>query len=172
MFELILTYFLTPTVLFFAVGLLASILRSDLEIPKSIGDALSLYLLIAIGLKGGIELSKYPLSDLVQPIAAALFLGTVIPVIVLIFLRKVLKLDLDNSIALAATYGSVSIVTFGAALAFLENMQTPFEGYMSGLVVVMEIPAIFISLMIFRFLEKPANFQVARHQVGISAFSS
>ncbi|WP_088103157.1 sodium-dependent bicarbonate transport family permease [Halalkalibacter urbisdiaboli] len=166
MFEMILNYFLTPAVLFFAAGLIASILRSDLEIPKSISDALSLYLLIAIGLKGGIELSKYPLSDLVQPIIAALILGCFIPFVVLAFLRKALKLDLKNSVALAATYGSVSIVTFGAGLSFLENLNVPYEGYMSGLVVLLEIPAIFISLMLLHLLNKPASYQVPHQKVG------
>ncbi|MGF9712112.1 sodium-dependent bicarbonate transport family permease [Paenibacillus sp. JMULE4] len=156
MFDIFIANMTSPAVLFFALGLIASQLKSDLKIPKGLSETLSIYLLVAIGLKGGIELSKYPLSVLVNPIAGGLLLGMVIPLLT-VFVLRMLKLDIYNAVALAATYGSVSIVTFGAAVDFLEKTGTAYETYMSAVVAIMELPALVISLILLNMFKNAAT---------------
>ncbi|WP_166239824.1 sodium-dependent bicarbonate transport family permease [Paenibacillus turpanensis] len=153
MLEIMLQNLITPVVLFFALGVIASFVKSDLKFPAGLSEALSIYLLIAIGLKGGIELSEYPLQAMAKPIAAALLLGTLIPVLVLTLFRWI-GLDLKNAVGLAASYGSVSIVTYGAAVSFLGHTQTEYEGYMSAMVALMESPAILVSLFLLKAIEQ------------------
>ncbi|MDL4840407.1 sodium-dependent bicarbonate transport family permease [Aquibacillus rhizosphaerae] len=152
MSEIILENLLSPVVLFFILGIIAAIFKSDLKFPDGLSEGLSIYLLIAIGIKGGIELSHYSIESVVAPILGALFLGIIIPFIT-IFILKVIKLDLKNSIGLAATYGSVSIVTYGAAISFLEKNGTAYEGFMNALVVLMESPAILVSILLLKVIE-------------------
>ncbi|WP_368503416.1 sodium-dependent bicarbonate transport family permease [Alkalihalophilus sp. As8PL] len=165
MSEIIIGNLLSPAVLFFLLGIIAAICKSDLKFPKGISEALSIYLLLAIGIKGGIELSKYSIEEVFVPIIGVLFLGFSIPIFTLLILRFI-KLDLENSIGLAATYGSVSIVTYGAAVSFLDKIGTPYEGFMNALVALMESPAILLSLILLKVLEK--NKQLA----GISPSQS
>ncbi|WP_028612479.1 sodium-dependent bicarbonate transport family permease [Paenibacillus harenae] len=173
MSDIILQNLLSPVVLFFALGILAAMMKSDLKFPAALSDALSIYLLIAIGLKGGIELSHYALGSVLKPILGTLFLGVLIPFIAMIILRF-MKMDLKNSIGLAATYGSVSIVTYGAAISFLEAYGKSFEGYMNVIVVLMESPAIFISLLLLKLMEKNKELAMvhARQRIGIRAGNS
>jgi hypothetical protein len=152
MMDIVLFNLVSPAVLFFVLGFTASFFKSDLKFPQALSESLSIYLLIAIGLKGGIELSRYSLGTLFAPIVGTLILGIVIP-IVMFLVCTALKIDRKNAIALAATYGSVSIVTFGAAIAFLEETNIEFESYLSAMVVLLESPAIFISLMLLGWLE-------------------
>lgn len=152
MWDIFIANMTSPAVLFFALGLIASQLKSDLKIPNGLSETLSIYLLVAIGLKGGIELSKYPLSVLVNPIAGGILVGLIIPLLTVFVLRK-LKLDMYNAVALAATYGSVSIVTFGAAVDFLEKTGTSYETYMSAIVAIMELPALMISLFLLNMFK-------------------
>ncbi|WP_096199033.1 sodium-dependent bicarbonate transport family permease [Bacillus sp. FJAT-45350] len=154
MLDMVVQNLLSPAVLFFLLGIIAAMVKSDLKFPQGLGEALSIYLLIAIGLKGGIELSNYSLATVSKPIVAALFLGTVIPIVTLFVLRKLMKMDLKNAIGLAATYGSVSIVTYGAAITFLENSNTSYESFMNAMVVLMEVPAILVALLLLGILEK------------------
>jgi hypothetical protein len=139
-------------VLFFVLGLIAAIVQSDLKFPAALSETLSMYLLIAIGLKGGLQLSHYSLSDLLKPIGGTLLLGVCIPVIVYVICQLV-RLDVYNAAALAATYGSVSIVTYGAAVSILEHQQMTFEPFMHAMVVILESPAIFISILLLRARE-------------------
>ncbi|GAB7388779.1 sodium-dependent bicarbonate transport family permease [Bacillaceae bacterium] len=151
--EMVWQNLLSPVVLFFVLGFVAAIVKSDLKFPNGLSEALSLYLLIAIGMKGGMELSHYALNTVVTPILGTLFLSVLIPVLTFIVLRF-MKMDLKNAIALAATYGSVSIVTYGTAISFLEKNGLDYEGFMNVLVVIMESPAIFVSLLLFKLLQK------------------
>ncbi|WP_017727889.1 sodium-dependent bicarbonate transport family permease [Halalkalibacterium ligniniphilum] len=153
MSEIILENLLSPVVLFFVLGIIAAVFKSDLKFPNGLSEGLSIYLLIAIGLKGGIELSKYSIESVINPILGALFLGIAIPFITL-FILRLMKMDLKNSIGLAATYGSVSIVTYGSAISFLEKNGTTYEGFMNALVVLMESPAILVSLLLLKIIEK------------------
>ncbi|MBU8908837.1 sodium-dependent bicarbonate transport family permease [Desertibacillus haloalkaliphilus] len=170
MIEIITENLLSPVVLFFVLGLIAAIFKSDLTFPKGLSEALSIYLLVAIGLKGGIELSNYTLEAVIQPIAGTLFLGIATPILTLIILRFTLKLDINNAIGLAATYGSVSIVTYGAALSFLENHSIGYESFMNAMVVLMEIPAILVALFIYGAIKTTKKQPMApTKQVGITA---
>lgn len=152
--SIITTNLLSPAVLFFVLGLIAAMVKSDLKFPKGLSEALSIYLLAAIGLKGGIELSKHAGADLIHPIIGALFLGTFIPIITIVVCRLIIKLDIKNSVALGATYGSVSIVTFAAAISFLEMSNIQFESFMTAIVVLLESPAIIVSLILLHWLRK------------------
>ncbi|WP_111644882.1 sodium-dependent bicarbonate transport family permease [Paranoxybacillus vitaminiphilus] len=166
MLEIILTNLVSPAVLFFALGLIASWVKSDLKFPSALSESLSIYLLIAIGIKGGIELSEHSVHELIKPVAGTLLLGILIPIITFVICRR-MRFDRKNAIGIAATYGSVSIVTFGAALAFLNMQNVPYESYMNALVVLLESPAIILSIFMLHFLKrvKPENqMEVLRNQ--------
>lgn len=156
MSEIILQNLLSPVVLFFILGIIAAIFKSDLKFPSGLSEALSIYLLIAIGIKGGIELSHYSIESVIAPIAGALFIGIIIPIITLLIL-KLIKMDFKNAIGLAATYGSISIVTYGAAISFLDKSGISYEGFMNAIVVLMESPAILVSLLLLKIVENKDN---------------
>jgi len=156
MSDIVISNLTSPAILFFLLGIMASLVKSDLKFPKGLSETLSIYLLIAIGLKGGIELSEHSFNDIIRPLLGTLFLGIVIPIITFVICRRI-GIDLKNAVAIAATYGSVSIVTFGAAIAFLDQMNTSFESYMNAFVVLLESPAIIVALFIYRFIEKGAH---------------
>lgn len=153
MLEMVAQNLLSPAVLFFVLGIFAALVSTDFHLPKGFTEGLSTYLLIAIGLKGGIELSNYSLAAVSKPIIGTLFIGSIIPIITLMILRRFLKMDLKNAIGLAATYGSVSIVTYAAAITFLDNLSINFESYMNAIVVLMEVPAILVALLLLGILE-------------------
>lgn len=166
MAEIILQNLLSPVVLFFILGLLAAIFKSDLKFPNGLSEGLSIYLLIAIGLKGGIELSQYSLNTVIRPVMATLLIGGMIPFIIL-FILRFMKIDFKNSIGLAATYGSISIVTYGAAISFLDSKGTGYEGFMNAMVVLMESPAILVSILIMKIMEKnEVSLNVPSHSIG------
>jgi uncharacterized protein len=148
--DLIQLNLLSPVVLAFALGIVARLVRSDLHIPDQLYSALSIYLLLAIGLKGGAELSKTPLSSFWAPALATLVIGTVIPCWCYAILRGLGRFGVADSAAIAAHYGSVSAVTFSASLTFLEGLQVSYEGFMPTLVAFLEVPAIVIALLLAR----------------------
>ncbi len=167
MSEIISQNLLSPVVLFFVLGLLAAILKSDLKFPNGLSEALSIYLLIAIGIKGGIELSHYSLASVAGPIVATLFIGGTIPLIIL-FITRLMKMDLKNSIGLAATYGSISIVTYGAAISFLDKNEITYEGFMNAMVVLMESPAILVSIFLMKIIERNKDvLSIPSQSVGV-----
>ncbi len=128
----LLANFLSPPILFFLLGLSATLVRSDLELPSPLPKILSLYLLLAIGFKGGAELVQSGLSAQVAlTLGAAILTALIVPVYSFYLLR--LKLDVPNAAAIAATYGSVSAVTFITAVAFLDATKTPYSGHMVAL---------------------------------------
>ncbi|MCX8056473.1 MAG: sodium-dependent bicarbonate transport family permease [Ignavibacteria bacterium] len=139
-----------PVILFFAVGLLAGIIKAELKIPEAIYEILSIYLLLAIGLKGGVQLATVELQTILKPVFGTLFIGIIIPFIAFIILRKIGKLDRYNSAAIAAHYGSVSAVTFAVVLTFLEKFNVPYESYSTILLVILEIPAIGVGILLAR----------------------
>jgi hypothetical protein len=146
-FETLLNNILHPPVLFFFLGLAAIAFKSDLEIPPQIGKFLSLYLLFDIGIKGGEELFHSGFSPLVvKVIIACLILSFTIPFIVYKVLR--IKLDVFNAGAIAATYGSISAVTFATSVSFLESSNITFGGYMVAGMALMESPAIIAGLIL------------------------
>jgi uncharacterized protein len=145
-----LTSILSPMVLAFLLGIIASRIKSDLKFPDSLYQSLTIYLLIAIGMKGGYKLSLATFSEVFQPAMVAIGLCCSIPLWTYWLMRRAGKFDVYNSAALAAHYGSVSAVTFSAALAFHESLQIPFEGFMPSMLAMMEIPAILIGISLAR----------------------
>ncbi len=148
MFEILSASLLSPVVLAFLLGALAVLVKSDLEIPDALYQALSIYLLFAIGLKGGVALSETPVADVWRPALATLALGIVTPLTAYAVLRRLGRFDVVNAAALAAHYGSVSAVTFIAAQSVAVAAGVPPEGFMPALVAVLEVPAILIGLLI------------------------
>lgn len=140
---------LNPPVLFFFLGMAAGFLRSGLEIPKAFSQFLSLYLLMAIGFKGGTALASSGLSgEALAALSAAVGLSIVIPLYVFSVLRR--KLEGADAAAIAASYGSVSLVTFIAATEFLKSLSLPYGGHMVAALALMESPAIIIGVWLAR----------------------
>jgi len=144
------TSILSPMVLAFLLGIIASRVRSDLKFPDSLYQSLTIYLLVAIGMKGGHKLAQAEFSSVWQPSLVAVGLCCSIPLWTYWLMRRVGKFDVANAAALAAHYGSVSAVTFSAALAFHESLKIPYEGFMPSMLAMMEIPAILIALSLAR----------------------
>jgi len=146
---LILDNLLTPPVLFFCLGLAAVFFRSDLEIPQPLPKLFSLYLLFAIGFKGGVELRHSGLSyDVTVGLGLGLLLACVVPIYTFFVLRT--KIDTANAAAIAATYGSISAVTFIAATSFLDKLGIPYGGYMVASMALMESPAIVFGVLLYQ----------------------
>jgi hypothetical protein len=132
----------------FVLGLLAVAIKSDLRLPESVYQGLSIYLLLGIGIKGGVALSEANLSEVWLPILGTLALGIVIPLLAFFLLGTVTKLDTVNKGALAAHYGSTSLVTFSAALIFVESQNISYEGFVTTLLAILEVPGIIIGLLL------------------------
>ncbi|MCU0542945.1 MAG: sodium-dependent bicarbonate transport family permease [Oscillatoriaceae cyanobacterium Prado104] len=148
-FSLILSNILNPPVLFFFVGMAAIWLKSDLEIPQPLPKLFSLYLLFAIGIKGGHEILESGLTlEIGFTLLAAILMACVVPIYSFFILR--LKLDVYNSAAIAATYGSISAVTFITASALLTKLELSFGGHMVAALALMESPAIVIGIFLVR----------------------
>ena len=153
-----------PAILFFIFGVLAGTVKSNLEIPPAISRFLSLYLLMALGLKGGFALSQSGLTASVGiSLAAAVLLAIVIPLIGYAVLRRFVS-GFDAA-AVAATYGSVSAVTFVTAVQTLENQGVPYGGHMAAAMALMESPAIILAVVLANSLRQKQASGVAR-QVG------
>jgi hypothetical protein len=135
-------------VLAFALGILASRLKTDMRISKNAVEIISFVLLLAIGLKGGFALQKNGLGDSGLPILTTLLLGSLIPLIAFALLKLVRKLSQVDRGAIAAHYGSTSLVTFTAALVFLDNSKIEYEGLVTTLLVVMEVPGLLIGILL------------------------
>ena len=141
---------LIPAVLFFALGFVAQAVRSDLKFPPELAKALSIYLLLGIGLKGGIELSHADMGDALNAVAAALVLGFALPIVAYAILLAG-RLDKLNASAIAAHYGSVSAGTFLTAIAYMNAQEIAYESYPVIMLAIMESPAIIVGLLLARF---------------------
>ena len=147
--DLALGNLLSPVVLFFALGLFAAIARSDLTIPEAVAKGLAIYLMMAIGLKGGVEVAKQGLTaKLVLTITAGAILSFVLPFLAYAILRATSRLSAVNAAAVAAHYGSISAVTLAVGIEVLGRANLPFEGYLIAVAAVMETPAILAALLI------------------------
>jgi len=140
---------LSPPILFFLLGIFASRVKSDLEVPHQIGKALSYYLMVVIGFKGGVQLSASEIDfKLFYSLATAITIGFLLPFVAYQLLRWTTNLDRINSAAIGAHYGSVSVVTFIAAVSFLAIHDVKYEGYLVAMMALMEAPAILSALLI------------------------
>lgn len=146
---------LDPAILFFVFGVFAGAVRSNLEIPPAIAKFLSLYLLMALGLKGGFALSQSGFgAQVVVGLGAALTMAFVVPALGYHFLKR--HVSRFDAAAVAASYGSVSAVTFVTAMQFLESNQLAFGGHMAAAMVIMESPAILMAVLLANSLRQQA----------------
>ncbi len=152
-FEILISNLTNPTLLFFVLGVIAASIKSDLEIPPSTSKFIALYLLFSIGFKGGQELA---LSGFTSEITYALLFSILISAVIPFYSFFILKqnLGVSNAGAVAATYGSVSAVTFVAAVTFLEAQQIEFGGHMVAVMALMESPAIIVGVILMRRYDK------------------
>ena len=146
--EAALTNITSIPVLAFVLGLLAVAIKSDLRLPEPLYQGLSIYLLLGIGIKGGVALSEANANEVALPILGTLLLGVTIPVLAFWVVGRLTKLDAINRGALAAHYGSTSLVTFSAALIFLDSQAVEYEGFVTTLLAILEIPGIVVGLML------------------------
>jgi hypothetical protein len=141
------TNFLDPAILFFIFGVFAGSVKSNLEIPPQISRFLSLYLLMALGLKGGFALHKSGFtSEIGFSLGLAIFLAIIIPIIGYLLLRR--RLNTFDAAAIAATYGSVSAVTFITATQYLDQFNIEYGGHMAAAMALMESPAIILAIIL------------------------
>lgn len=136
-------------VFFFLLGVFARLVRSDLRLPEALYETLAIYLLLAIGLKGGIELSKQPITALAPQVLACLALGFMIPFALFPLLRA-LKFNVPDAASVGAHYGSVSVVTFAVAIAALERRGIEAESHAALWVAVMEAPGLIAGILLAR----------------------
>lgn len=161
---------LSPPILFFVLGAFATLVKSDLEIPNQAARFLSLYLLFAIGLHGGHELSQSTFdTGVVLMLLAGMGTSVAIPLSTFAILR--LRLPTHDAAAIAATYGSVSAVTFITAISFLNSVGEPFGGHMIACMALMESPAIVVGVLLSRwFGERSAGQRLDWKNLGREAF--
>lgn len=152
-------------VLFFLLGVIAGLMRSDLKIPGSIYDALSIFLLLAIGLKGGVKLAENPLGDMIVPGLAIVLAGALIPLLAFPVLRYMGRMNRSDSASIAAHYGSVSVVTFSVGVTFLSQKVESFESYMIVFLVLLEMPALVIGVMLARYGQGEVRWGKLLHEV-------
>jgi hypothetical protein len=138
----------SPAVLAFLLGVLAALLRSDVRLPDAVHTALSSYLLLAIGLKGGAGLRAAGLAEVAVPVLAAVALGLVTPLLAWGALWALTRLEPVDRAAVTAHYGSTSLVTFTAAVALLDSQGEPYEAYAATLLAVLEVPGILVGLLL------------------------
>jgi hypothetical protein len=157
---------LSPAALFFLLGILAAVVRSDLRFPEPLYIALTIYLLCAIGFKGGVAMSEAGLRAVWLPALAAIALGTLIPLASYPILRFAGRLSIADAAALAGHYGSVSAVTFTAALNFLKLVNQEYEPYAAAFLAVMEAPAIIVAILIGKLAMRRAGSRSAGEPLG------
>ncbi len=160
---------LVPTILFFVLGLIAAFARSDLSIPDGAAKIMSIYLLLAIGFKGGAAMAKSGIdAQIFAALAAGAALSFLLPFVAYWVLRILTNLDTLNAAAVAGHYGSISIVTFVTAISLLEARGVEFEGYLVAVAAVMEVPAIMSALWIAARsgAGTPINSALMRHILG------
>jgi len=146
-FQILVSNLTNPTLLFFALGTFAVLVKSDLEIPESSSKFISLYLLFAIGFKGGQELAHSGFNaEIVYSLLFGLAIASIIPLYTFFILKR--KLSISDAGAVAAAYGSVSAVTFVAAVSFLEAQKVSFGGHMVAVMALMESPAIIMGIIL------------------------
>jgi uncharacterized protein len=155
-FQILISNLTNPTLLFFLLGIIATTVKSDLEIPESSSKFISLYLLFAIGFKGGQELAhSHFSSEIFYSIIMGLLIASLIPIYTFFILK--LRVSISDAGAVAATYGSVSAVTFVSAVSFLEAQQIAFGGHMVAVMALMESPAIIVGVILMMQYDKEAK---------------
>ncbi len=154
------------SVLVFILGFIAARFKSDIRIPDPVYQIISVYLLFGIGLKGGVSLRHSTLDGIVKPVVATLILGCLIPALAFFALRFIKSLTEIDRGAIAAHYGSTSLVTFTAALVFLDNAKIEYEGFATALLTIMEIPGIIIGIFLAtRYLNRQVSWSSSLKEI-------
>lgn len=171
-FDLFRSNFLNPPILFFFLGMLVVFLKSDLQIPAPIPKLFSLYLLLCIGFTGGAELGKSGIThEVIMTMGASIMIAILAPVYLFFILRR--KVNVYNAGAIAATYGSVSAVTFITATVYLKSLGIEYGGHMVAALALMESPAIIIGIVLVRLFAKDnKNKEVHWAELFKEAFAS
>jgi len=154
-----------PIVLFFILGLAAGLARSDLRLPGAVYEFLSVILLLAIGLKGGVELAQQSLVALLPQMIAVVLMGLALPLVAYPLLRGIGRLARADAASIAAHYGSVSIGTYAVAVAWLIAREVTFEEYLPLLLVLLEMPAIVVGIMLARGVSADTDWKSLAHEV-------
>jgi hypothetical protein len=154
-----------PVVLFFALGVIAGLARSDLRIPPAIYDLLSMLLLLTIGLKGGVELARAPFGGLLPQIAAVLAIGFILPLFLFAAARIGSRLARADAASLAAHYGSVSVATYAVAVAFLAERNVGYDSQLPLFLVLLEIPAIIVGILLARKQQGQTRWGKLLHEI-------
>jgi hypothetical protein len=154
--SLILSNLLTPPILLFFLGMAATLLKSDLDIPQAVTRGLSIYLLFAIGMHGGVELARsgFQLATLL-PLGAGVLASALMPLLAFTVLRR--RVGVDDAAAIGATYGSISAVTFITAVSFLDQLGESYGGHMVAAMALMESPAILVGVLLARRFGGPES---------------
>ncbi len=154
-----------PIILFFLLGFVARLLRSELRLPSVVYEFLSILLLLAIGLKGGVELAKQPFFALAPQMAAVLAMGFLLPLVAFPVLRSLGRFSRADSASIAAHYGSVSVGTYAVAVAYMTSRQIFFEEHMPLLLVLLEAPAILVGIVLARGVSRRTKWGTVAHEV-------
>lgn len=155
---------LDPVVMFFIAGFVISLMKVDFKLPSAIYEFLSIMLLITIGLKGGIELSKQNVGDLVGDVGLVLIMGILIPLVAYPILYLLGSFKRVDAASIAAHYGSVSVGTYAVGVAFLESMNVSYESHMPLYLVVLEIPAIVVGIILAKGITKDTKWGEMLHE--------
>ncbi|WP_019481315.1 MULTISPECIES: sodium-dependent bicarbonate transport family permease [unclassified Arthrobacter] len=154
-----------PIILFFLLGAVAGLLRSELRLPAAVYDFISIVLLLSIGLKGGIELARQPFVTLLPQMLAVVALGFLLSLVAFPTLRYLGRFNRADSASIAAHYGSVSVGTYAVAVAYLGSREIAFEEHMPLLLVLMEVPAIIMGIILARGLSRETRWKSIGHEV-------
>lgn len=156
---------LDPVVGFFVLGLVAGLLRSDLKLSGGLSDTLVIYLLIAIGLKGGFELAQTSVQQLALPIVLVVVMSAGTPLLGYQILRRMGRMGHLDAASIAAHYGSVSVVTFAVGTSYLTRLGLPYEGYLSVFLVFLEFPALIIGVLLAKGINRETQWKRLAHEV-------
>lgn len=154
-----------PIILFFLLGLFAGLMRSALRLPAAVYEFVSILLLLAIGLKGGIELAKQPFAMLLPQMLAVVAMGFCLPLLAFPVLRYAGRMKRADAASIAAHYGSVSVGTYAVAVAYFATREITFEEHMPLLLVLLEIPAILVGIVLARGLSRTTHWGSVAHEV-------
>lgn len=154
-----------PIILFFLLGLVSGLMKSELRLPAAIYEFVSILLLLAIGLKGGVELAKQPLANLLPDMIAVVIMGVALALLAFPVLRLLGRFSRADAAAIAAHYGSVSVGTYAVAVAYLGSRQISFEEHMPLLLVLLEVPAIVVGIVLARGLSQQTRWRDVGHEV-------
>ena len=170
-YKLLIDNLTNPALLFFILGIFAVYLKSDLEIPDNSSKFISLYLLFAIGFKGGQELSHETLTvEIGMSMLFGIFISLAIPIYSFFLLKR--KLNVFDAGVIASAYGSVSAVTFVTAISFLDSQQLTLDGHMVAIMALMESPAIIVGLLLISIFNKDENEKIDKRTAIKHSFTN